>query len=139
MAFIDKTDINRYLEDETTDQITDGNDSIVTEAIKDAEDRVREKISPRYDMDTEFSKVGDNRHRSLMKHTINLAIYYLFERLYTNVIPDGRVTAMSEAETWLDEVYEGKLNVTLATNDEEAQEGWPLRWGSQLRKGNQTY
>lgn len=139
MAFIDKTDINRYLEDETTDQITDGNDTIVDEAILDAEDRVREKISPRYDMAVEFAKTGTDRNRSLMKHTINLAIYFLFQRLYTNVIPEGRGIAMEEAEQWLDDVYNGRLNVDLATVDEANEKGWPLRWGSATKKGNQSY
>ena len=139
MAFIDKTDLNRYLEDNTTDQITDSDDALVTEVISDAEDRIREKISPRYDLDTEFAKTGANRNRSLMKHCINLSIYYLFQRLYLNVIPEGRGIAYEEAEKWLDDVYMGKLNVALATNDEDAQQGWPLRWGSDTKKGNQTY
>lgn len=139
MAFIDKTDLNRYLEDDTTDQLTDSNDTIVDEAILDALDRVREKISPRFDMVTELAKVGVARNRSLMKHSINLAIYFLFQRLYTNVIPEGRVLAMEEAEKWLDDVYKGRLNVDLEKNDEDAEEGWPIRWGSAPKKGNQSF
>ncbi len=139
MAFIDKTDIERYLEADTIDQLTDSNDATVNEAILDAEERIREKISPRYNMDVEYAKTGTDRSRSLMKHCINLAIYFLFERLYIDVLPEGRVVAYNEAEKWLDDVYEGRLNVTLATNDDDNEEGWPFRWGSQPKKGNQTY
>ena len=96
MAFIIKTDLYRYLEQSTIDQLTDSTDSIVTEAIADAEDRIREKISPRYNLTT-------------------------------------------EAEKWLDDVFKGRLNVTLTTNDEAKEQGWPLRWGSQTKKGNQSF
>lgn len=139
MAFINKTDITRYLDLSTIDQLTDSTDSIVDEAIKDAEDRIREKISPRYDMATEFAKTGDDRNRSLMKHCISLAIYNLFQRVYIDVVPEGRVVAYEEAESWLNDVYMGKINVELTTVDEENEKGWPLRWGSQPKKGNQTY
>ena len=139
MAFISKSDIENYLEAGTIDQITDSNDSIVDNAILDAEDRIREKISPRYNLDTEFAKTGVSRHRSLMKHCISLSIFFLFQRLYIDVLPEGRELAYDQAEAWLDGVYSGKLNVDLATNDEEAEQGWPIRWGSQKKKGNQGY
>lgn len=139
MAFILKTDIQRYLEVDTIDQLTDSDDTIVTAAIEDAEDRIREKISPRYDLDAEYAKTGTDRHRSLMKHCISLSIYFLFQRVYIDVLPEGREVAYQEAETWLNDVYMGKLNVDLATNDEENEKGWPLRWGSATKKGNQSY
>ena len=139
MAFIDKTDITRYLDESTLDQLTDNTDSLVDEAILDAEDRVREIIQARYDIDAEFAKTTTNRNRSLLKHTINIAIYYLFQRLYTNVLPEGRIEAFEEAETWCKDVYSGKLMVNLDKNDEPNEQGWPLRWGSNTKKGSQDW
>jgi phage gp36-like protein len=139
MAFIFKTDLTRYLEADTIDQLTDSTDTIVEEAIKDAEERIKEKISPRFNMVTEFAKTGTDRHRSLMKCCINLSIFYLFQRVHIDVLPEGRENAYEEAETWLNDVYKGKLNVDLATVDETKEKGWPLRWGSQTKKGNQSY
>ena len=139
MAFIVKSDLLTYIDESTIDQLTDGTDAYVVEAIKDAEERIKEKISPRYDMDVELNRVGDNRQRSLLKHCINLSIFYLFQRLYTDVLPEGRVEAKDEAEQWLDDVYNGKLNVNLETNDEPNEQGWPLRWGSDTKKGDQTW
>jgi len=139
MAFIIKTDLYRYLEQSTIDQLTDSTDSIVTEAIADAEDRIREKISPRYNLTTEYAKTGTNRHRGLMKCAINLAIFNLFQRVHIDVLPEGREFAHQEAEKWLDDVFKGRLNVTLTTNDEAKEQGWPLRWGSQTKKGNQSF
>jgi len=139
MAFIFKTDISRYLEVETIDQLTDSTDTIVEEAIKDAEERIVEKISPRFNMVTEFAKTGTNRQRSLMKCCISLSIFYLFQRVQIDVLPEGREFAHQEAEKWLDDVYKGKLNVDLATVNETKEKGWPLRWGSQTKKGNQNY
>lgn len=139
MPFIVKSDLLTYIDESTIDQITDNTDTYVAEAIQDAEQRIREKISPRFDMDSELNKTGSNRQRSLLKHCINLSIYFLFQRLYTDVLPEGRVEGKDEAEQWLDDVYNGKLNVTLDTNDDENEKGWPLRWGSATKKGDQTY
>ena len=139
MAFLDKSDVERGLDTYIIDELTDSNDLIVADAISDAEDRVREKISPRFDLDLEFAKVGAARNRSLLKHSIALTIYYLYERLNTRVLPEAKVTAWDLAESWLEDVYKGTITVTLETNDETAQKGWPLRWGSQPKKGNQTY
>ena len=139
MAFIDKTDLLRYIDESTIDQLTDNTDAYVVEAIKDAEERITEKISPRVDIAAELAKVDPDRNRSLLKHCINLSIYYLFERLYTDVLPEGRTQGMETAETWLEDVYNGKINVSLDKKDEDSQEGWPLRWGSDTKKGSQNY
>ena len=139
MAFIVKADLLRYIDESTIDQLTDGLDTYVDEAIKDAEGRIREKISPRYNMDTELVKVDPDRNRSLLKHCINLSIFYLFQRLYTDILPEGRVEGKDEAEQWLDDVFKGDLNVDLDTKDEANEQGWPLRWGSNTKKGSQNW
>ena len=46
---------------------------------------------------------------------------------------------MEMAESWLEEAYEGKIQLSLATNDEENEQGWSMRWGSKTKKGDQTY
>jgi len=139
MAFIVKADLLNYIDESTIDQLTDATDTYVVEAIKDAEERIIEKISPRYDMDIELNRVGTARQRSLLKHCISLTIFYLFQRLYTDILPEGRVEAKDEAEKWLDDVYNGNLNVTLDKIDETNEQGWPLRWGSDTKKGDQTW
>ena len=139
MAFIDKTDLTRYVDSSTIDQLTDNDDTLVDEAILDAQDRVKEIIQSRYDIDAEFAKLTTARHRSLLKHTINIAIYFLFQRLYTNVLPEGRIEAFEQAETWLKDVYAGRVMVDMTKNDETNEEGWPLRWGSNTKKGSQDW
>lgn len=139
MAFIIKADLFTYIDESTIDQLTDGTDAYVDECVLDAEARIREKISPRYDMDVDLAKVGAARDRSLLKHCINMTIFYLFQRLYTDVLPEGRVEAMQYAEQWLDDVYKGKINVNLTPNDDPNEQGWPLRWGSDTKKGSQNW
>lgn len=139
MAFIAKSDLYSYVDQSTIDQLTDNNDTFVDDAILSAQDRITEKISPRFDLAAEFALTGAARNRSLLKHCINLSIYYLFQRLYTDIVPDGRVEAMSEAERWLNDTYEGKIQVTLTKNNEASETGWPLRWGSELKKGSANY
>ena len=139
MAFLAKSDLLSYIDESTIDQLTDNTDSYVDDAILTAEDRIREKIQPRFDLVTEYAKTGTDRNRSLMKHCINLSIYYLFQRLYTDILPEGRIEAMSEAEKWLDDAYKGVIMLDLTKNDEENETGWPLRWGSATKKGSQNY
>ncbi len=139
MAFIYKTDLLSYIDESTVNQLTDNTDSYVEDAILSAQDRIFEKISPRFDLAVEFAMVGAARNRSLLKHCVSLSIYYLFQRLYTDILPEGRVEAMSEAEKWLNDTYEGKIQVSLTKNNETKQTGWPLKWGSELKKGSANY
>jgi len=139
MAFLLKADLIRYVDETTIDQLTDDNDTIVDEAIADAEERITERIGQRVDTATEFAKVGAARQRSLLKHCINLSIFYLFERLYTDVLPEGRVTAMQMAEQWLEDIAKGNIIVNLAKVDEANETGWPVRWGSEPKKDSQNY
>jgi len=139
MAFLFKADLVRYIDEVQINQLTDSNDTIVSEAIADAEERINEMIGQRVDTATEFAKVGAARQRSLLKHAINLSIFYLFERLYTDVLPEGRVNGKEMAEAWLEDIAKGNILVNLAKVDETKQKGWPIRWGSQTKKGSQNY
>ena len=139
MAFIVKADLLTYIDEAVIDQLTDDNDSYVTEVIKDAETRIKERISARFDTTVELAKTGGNRNRSLLKCCINLAIYYLFERLYTDVIPEGRTQGMTAAEKWLDDAISGNIQSGLTEVDAAATQGWSIRWGSETKKGSQNY
>tara|TARA_R110002020_G_scaffold3468_3_gene15426 strand:- start:5457 stop:5876 length:420 start_codon:yes stop_codon:yes gene_type:complete len=139
MAFLFKADLVRYIDEVQINQLTDSNDTIVSEAIADAEERINEMIGQRVDTATEFAKVGAARQRSLLKHAINLSIFYLFERLYTDVLPEGRVNGKEMAEAWLEDIAKGNILVNLTKVDETKQKGWPIRWGSQTKKGSQNY
>ena len=139
MAFLFKADLVRYIDEVQINQLTDSNDTIVSEAIADAEERINEMIGQRVDTATEFAKVGAARQRSLLKHAINLSIFYLFERLYTDVLPEGRVNGKEMAEAWLEDIAKGNILVNLTKVDETKQNGWPIRWGSQTKKGSQNY
>lgn len=139
MAFIVKADLYNYIDQSTIDQLTDATDQFVEDAILSAEDRIREKISPRFDLDVEFAKTGSNRNRSLLKHCINLTIYNLFQRLYTDILPEGRVEAMETAEKWLNDAYQGKIQLDLTPANEPNGTGSAIRWGSALKKGPQNY
>lgn len=139
MAFLFKADLVRYIDEVQINQLTDSNDTIVSEAISDAEERINEMIGQRVDTATEFAKVGAARQRSLLKHAINLSIFYLFERLYTDVLPEGRVNGKEMAEAWLEDIAKGNILVNLTKVDETKQKGWPIRWGSQTKKGSQNY
>lgn len=139
MAFLDKNDLLNYIDLSTLDQLTDGTDLYITEAIKDAEARITERISQRIDTAAEYIKTGANRDRSLLKHAISITIFYLFERLYTDVLPEGRVTSYETAEKYLEDINEGKITVALTKKDEANQKGWPVRWGSEPKKGSANY
>jgi len=139
MAFLVKTDLLRYIDESTVDQLTDATDSYVDEAIKDAEERITERIGQRVDTASEYAKTGTDRHRSLLKHCINLSIYYLFERLYTDILPEGRTQGMETAEAWLSDISEGNILVNLDKIDEANEAGWSIRWGSDEKKGSQNY
>lgn len=127
--FLTKADLLNYMEQDEIDQITEGNDAIVDEVIKDALEYAAEKLRQRYNIENEYAKTGEDRHRQLLKQTTAISLMYLSERLPTDILPEARELAYDRAVSWLDEAGNGKRMLTLEPRNDEEQEGWALRWG----------
>ena len=139
MAFIERSDLEIYIEARELDQITEDNPTVIDEAIKDAIEYVAEMLRHRFDTDDEFSKVSPNRHRQLLKQTIAVAIFYINERIPTDVLPESREMAYDRAVEWLKEVQTGRRQTTLTELNAEGKTGYNIVYGSQTKNDTNSY
>lgn len=135
MPFLDKTDLLNYIDSVQLEQLTGGDDDIITDAILDAEETLKECLSPRFDMSTELTKTAGDRNRSLLRNAIHIAIYYLFTRIPSNITPESREVQFIQATEWLRKAYKGEIDVALAENDATNKQGYSIQWGSKEKKG----
>lgn len=134
MSFLIKDDLLSYMESEEIEQITDGDDSIIDTVIQDSEEFGAELLRQRYDVPFEYAKTGTDRNSQLLKQLTAIAIFYLSERLPTNILPEARFLAYERAEKWLNDVAKGFRMVNLKQISPETQTGFHIRYGN--KKGN---
>jgi len=128
MAFIEKTDLEKYMTTTDLEQITGGDDAIITACVDDAMETIRERLQQRYDMDVEFGKTAPNRQRSLLKHTIAVALYYLCERIAFDALPENRVVSYTNAVKWANDGASGTIQLSLEKIADK-QSGTAIRYG----------
>jgi hypothetical protein len=139
MAFIEQTDLERYIDPDDLEQIIDDDSTVVPGAIEDGEEFVKEKLRQRYDVDAEMAKSAPNRHRQLLKQTIAVVLFYISERLPTDVMPESRGQAYERAVDWLNECASGKRMASMETIDDENQVGLSIRYGKSSTTNNNHY
>lgn len=139
MAFINRTDCESAMEPDEIDQIIDGNSTVLDDAIADAEELASEMLRPRFNLDIELAKTGTDRNRQLVKQMVAIAVFYISERLVSNVQPESRLEAFERAEKWLSEVSRGMRQTDLTSIDEEGQVGYRIKWGTGKVKQNNDY
>jgi len=129
MAFIEQSDLENYVTPEDLNQITEGDQTVLDAAIDDAIEHISEKLRQRYDVAVEFAKTAPNRHRTLLKHTIAVSLYFLCERIAFDALPENRVISFKNANEWANECASGKIQPSLQQLA-EPERGISIRYGS---------
>jgi phage gp36-like protein len=132
-----KDDILNYIDSDDLQQITESDDSIIDVSILDAEQIGSEYLINRFDIDFEYSQTGTARNSSLLKHLTAIALFFLFERLNTNILPESRSGAYDRAIQWLKDVRDQKIQTNLKEKTApENEKGFGIRWGSTEKQIN---
>jgi phage gp36-like protein len=114
--------LNMIIEDDTT--ILDAAESTAIANVQDA-------LHTKYDIDVIFASVGDDRPKQVLRWCVNLAVYYIYERIPDKLIPDRVIRNYENTLEVLDKIADGKYSVNLPHLQDE--EGYPtskFRWGS---------
>ena len=139
MAFIEQTDLERYIDADDLAQIVDDNTEVIPGAIDDAIEYSKEMLRQRYDVDFEFAQVAPDRHRQLLKQTIAITLFFISERLPTDVLPENRGMAYERAVDWLKQVASGARMPSLKKLDEATNTGASIRYGNSSSSNNNKY
>lgn len=137
MAFIAKTDIEKAIKADMLAALLDSDDTVVTAAIDEAEAKVQNYLSGRFDMETELAKTGTDRHQLLVVYTGDIAIYNIWRYVDPMQIPARRVAAYEEAMEWLKAAMSGEASTTLTPESDGETSGGTLYFGSNDKRGNQ--
>jgi hypothetical protein len=155
MPFLTKEDLNTVIRDYELETITEGEDTIVDEAIEAAIDEVASILTPNdmklwqdgrphYDVVAIFNATGTERNALMLTHTKSVAMWHLVQLCNTGLIYKDAVDRYDRAIEYLNRLAAGKVNsrtlpkVAPPTVEEPEEQTEPFRMGSN-KKFNHYY
>lgn len=135
--FITTTDYKTKVTDNRLNMIIESDQTILDEAELTAIATTRDFLYSRYDVDTIFALTGTARPMQVVRWCVNLAIYYIYERIPDKLTPDRIKDNYHDTLALLLDISDGKKAVDLP--HKEDAEGYPeskFRWGSQLKRSH---
>lgn len=147
--FIEKEDLGSVLYDYQLDQITDGNDDLVAQACNAAVEEAKSYLTPNpddkkwldgrllYDVETIFSKTGNDRHSLIVQHCCTLAKWHVAELCNADFIYEKAKDRYDRAIDWFTKVAKGTINVSslpqLVRDDTTVGDKQPFEFGSRAK------
>lgn len=139
-SFISKNDYAYHMRVYKLDQILDeediDDDLILDTAEEDALAMIEKHLADKYDMSIVFSQSGANRNKVILRWAKLLVIYYIYERVPDEMVPERVVKNYDEVMEQLRRVEDGKASVSglpPKTETDEHGVNQPVtrrRWGS---------
>lgn len=114
--FLEKSELKTVATDEIINKIINNDDSIVTDIILESIDVVSTYLYQYFDTETIFSKTGDARNKTILKHLKGIVIYEIYTRR-TKIMNEVAKSRYDEAMLWLEKVSEGKIKPPLPIRD----------------------
>jgi hypothetical protein len=94
-----------------------------------------------YDADAIFATNGNNRPKQVMRWVKCLVLYYIYERVPDDLVPERVVKDYDLTIDTLEKVSDGKMNVDLPSiqvpdGEDGTQAQTKFRWGSQPQRSH---
>lgn len=112
MSFITKQDLKTITTVEIIDLITNNDDDIVDEIIKEDIGIMKTFLGSYYDMDEVFSKTGEERNRTVLKYLKAIIAHDLPKRR-KKPVPKDADSDYQEAMNWLEKIASGEWKADL--------------------------
>lgn len=140
MAFLSAEDMGQVIYDYQIDQITEGNDIVVEQALLAAEQETRGYLAPNmnsrasydgrplYDVATIFAATGTDREPIIVQHAVTIAKWHLIHLCNADVLYERAQSNYDRATAWLVRVAKGEVILdslpTLTIADDAAVPQW---------------
>lgn len=134
MALISKPDLKLSILEDELDEITRGDDAIVTAAINSAQGEMRTYLYDSYDVDTIFSQTGDSRNQMLVNLLADMAVYLIVASVQAGQDLEDRRARYKRAITWLKEAQDTKTYSDLPRRETTQQTHF--LFGSNSKRNN---
>jgi phage gp36-like protein len=111
--FLEKADLGSAIYGYQVDQITEGNDDLVLQAINAAIEEVGGYLSGSslYDVTAIFAATGTNRNALILTYTITIAKWYIVELCNADVIYEQAKERYDRAVSWLTKLSKGTVTL----------------------------
>lgn len=121
--FATPQDLKNTIYEYQVDQITDGDESIVLQALMAAESEVKSYLMgndkkewldgrPRYDVDAVFNKTGPERNPLILAHVLTIAKWRIAELCNVDFIYEKAKDRYDRAVDYLKQLSAGKINLS---------------------------
>lgn len=112
--FLSKEDLGSAIYGYQVDQITEGNDDLVLQAISAAIEEVGGYLAGAslYDVTAIFATAGTNRNALIVTHTATVAKWYLVELCNADIIYEQAKERYDRAVAWLTKLAKGTVTVS---------------------------
>lgn len=133
--FITKDDYRSTIKTYRLDQLladeSHSPENIMADAEEEAIAVVRDALVAYYDVDTIFAQVGSARAKNVLRWTRCLALYFMFQRVPDDLVPERVVKDYDDCMEMLDAISDGKRSVDLPPKlDDEENAVTKYKWGS---------
>jgi len=145
-AFISKDDykyqIRTYRLDQILESVDEDEDLILDTAENEAISVLRDSLAPKYDVDLIFGQTGSSRHKTILRWAKVLVLYYIYERIPDEMVPERVVKNYDYVLERLEAIEKGEANLDglpVKTEETEGGEVKPItrrRWGSVPKRAN---
>lgn len=136
--FITQEDLYSKIRPNEIQQITGGDDFIVTHSISYAISEVESYLAKRYDTDKIFAEYGDNRNPMLMSFVVDIAIYEIGAIARPGMDITDRRERRNRAIDYLKQVKNHDLSMPLPLRPtiEDAPDDTPVEYGCKPKRNN---
>lgn len=133
--FITASDYKMKITDNRLNMIIESDNSLLDDAELTAIAVVKDFLYSRYDVDTIFGTTGAARPRQVVRWCINIALYYIYERIPDKLTPDRIKDNYDYTLSVLLDISDGKKAVDLPHKvDSDSVPVSKFRWGSQNQR-----
>lgn len=153
--FLQKEDLKNNIYTYQVDQITEGDDTIVLQALDTAEQEAKSYLTLnnkkesddgrlKYDVDKIFSAKGKDRNPLIVSVTLTIAKWWIVDLCNVDIIYEQAKERYDRAVAWLKDIAKGNANLntlplikdenqSIAPPGEELKDTWPWIYGSRKK------
>lgn len=146
--FLRKEDLKNNIYSYQVEQITEGDDTIVLQALDTAEQEVKSYFytndkkeyldgRPRYDVEAIFAKRGDERNALVVSLCLSVAKWYIVDLCNVDIIYDHAKERYDRSIEYLKRLSKGEVNISslpiLPRTEESERQTTPFLFGSRKK------
>lgn len=128
--FLETADLGTTIYSYQIEEITDGDENILVQAMASAEEEVRSYLTAiewsdgrqRLDVPAILSTTGTNRNALLVRMTATIAKFYVIELCNANIIYETAKERYDRAVTWLRQLARGEIKLSTLPETPESDD-----------------